>query len=194
MPEIITTLIASAGVGVAVAFLLKVLLKSGIEETVKINFSKHLESHKAHLSQEIEKLKLSLKKSETIFAQQLEALTKLRRVFRKLLPKKHHPDMDWDEACEEMANSFSAHADSIDEVICAYGAVLPKDVLTKLELAVSLATDGRFQFEWNSEKEDADATREAISTANELYECLKESVDLLQAAVDEQVSMQPDRA
>lgn len=102
--------------------------------------------------------------------------------------------MDWDEACEEMANSFSAHADSIDEVICAYGAVLPKDVLTKLEHAVSLATDGRFQFEWNSEKGDADATREAISTANELYERLKESVDLLQAAVDEQVNMQPDKA
>lgn len=169
------------------AFLVQTLVKSGIEEAIKLNFARHLEDYKSQLSREVERLKVSLKNSETFFSRQLEALTKLRRIFRRLVPKKRTPDMDWHEACEEMAHSFSLHADDLDEFLCAYGAVLPNEVLKKIESAISLATDGTFQFEWNSKACEPEASREAIETAEHLYEAVKEAVSALQEAVDAQV-------
>jgi hypothetical protein len=95
--------------------------------------------------------------------------------------------MDWYEACEEMAHSFSQHADDLDEFLCSYEAVLPNNVLKALEVAVSLATDGTFQFDWNSQEGLPDASREAIKTAEQLYETVRDAVSALQAAVDAQV-------
>lgn len=169
------------------AFLFRTLVKSGIEEAIKLNFARCLEDYKSQLSREVERLKVSLKNSETFFSRQLEALTKLRRIFRRIVPKKRSPDMDWHEACEEMAHSFSQHADDLDEFLCAYEAVLPNAVLKKIESAISLATDGTFQFDWNSKEGDPEASQEAIETANQLYEIIKEAVSALQGAVDAQV-------
>ena len=58
--------------------------------------------------------------------------------------------MEWYEACEAIAHSFSRHADDLDEFLCDYATSLPSDVLKSVESAILLATDGTFQFEWNS--------------------------------------------
>lgn len=177
----------SGASAVGAVFLLKTLVKSGIEEAVKLNFSRHLEDYKTQLTKEVEKLKSSLKNSEAFFARQLEALTKLRTIFRRLVPKKRTPDMEWYEACEEIAESFSKHADDLDEFLCLYGAVLPNEVLKKLEKAISIATDGTFQFDWNSVVGVPEASTEAVKSAEELYEIVKGAVADLQQTVDSQV-------
>jgi hypothetical protein len=154
---------------------------------VKLNYSRHLEDYKTQLTTEVEKLKSSLKNSEAFFTRQLEALTKLRTIFRHLVPKKRSSDMDWYEACEVIAESFSMHADALDEFLCLYGAVLPNDVLKKLETATSIATEGTFYFGWNSEAGVTEASREAIQSAEALYENVKDAVADLQKSVDSQV-------
>jgi hypothetical protein len=169
-------------------FLLKALVKSGIEEAVKLNFAQHLEQYKSELVKEVEKLRSSLKNSETLFSKQLEAVSKLRTILRHVLPKKRVPDMDWHDACVEIAESFSIHADALDDFVCMYGAVLPSRVLKLVESAATLATDGTFMFDWDSKSMDQpEPTREAIETAEKLYEALRSALDELQALVHSQV-------
>lgn len=169
------------------AFLIKVLVESGITKTVELNFNKHLETYKTTLSKELESLKSSLKNSEVFFVRQLEALSMLRSIFRKILPKRRTPDMDWYEACEEIAHAFSNHAERIHEYLCSYDAVLPSTVREKIEEAERIATDGTFQFEWNSKKGDAEPTDEAIKTAEELYNALNEAIKMFQGLIENQL-------
>jgi hypothetical protein len=169
------------------AFLIKTLVETGIKKTVELNFNKHLETYKTTLSKELESLKSSLKNSEVFFVRQLEALSMLRSVFRKILPKRRTPDMDWYEACEEIANSFSKHAERLHEYLCTYDAVLPAAVREKIEEAERIATDGTFQFNWNSQKSDAEPTDEAIKTAEELYNVLNDSITTFQTLIENQL-------
>ena len=189
----IESFLGGLGIGIFASigpvFLVKTLLKSGIEEAIKLNFAHHLEDYKSQISRELEKLKTSLKNAETLFSRQLEALTKLRRIFRRLVPKKRTPDMDWYEACEEMAYSLSQHADDLDEFLCCYEAVLPNDVLKNLDKAVSLATDGTFQFDQNlQEGIPPEPSGGVIKTAEKFYEMVRDAFYELQAAVDTQLA------
>lgn len=157
-------------------FLVKTLVKSGIEKAIEHNFSKKLESRKT-----------SLKKSEVYFTQQLEALSHLRTLHRKILPRRSHPDMDWDEACEGIAAGFSKHEEALAEFLCRYEAVLPKVVSSDIENAISHASDGGFEFVWNSKRGDAEPSSAAIKTASAMYDHIKRAVEHLQSHVDSQV-------
>jgi hypothetical protein len=179
--------VAAAVIAVAVVFVLRNAVKTSIEEGVKFGFSKALEEHKAQLTQEIEAAKTSLKFSETRFSKQFEALVALRRYFRRLLPKKSHPDMEWDEAMERVADRFSKHLDELEEFLFAHEAVLPTPVLERLEQAINKATDAQFEFDWNSKDEEAYARPEAIKLANGFYDDVKTAVEGLQKTVDAQM-------
>lgn len=185
--ETIMGILGTAGLtAIGGAFLVKTLVKSGIESAVKLNFDKHLESYKSELTGEIEKLRLALRKSETIFSQQFAALVELRRISRNLIPRKKHPDMEWEEALEDVASSFSTHAEVLDEFLCKHQAVLPDDVLRKIEHAANLANDGTFEFNWNR-NDGAEVTGRGIEIAQELYDGIREVSIQLQALVDSQV-------
>jgi hypothetical protein len=47
-------------------------------------------------------LKASLGKSQTLF----KALAALRRIFRGILPKKIHPNLEWNDASENISISL----------------------------------------------------------------------------------------
>jgi hypothetical protein len=162
--------------GGAVWLLVKSFVMRGIEEVIKLNFSRHLEVYKSQLTRELEQLKLSLRNTETLFHHQLKALTKLRRIYRHLKPKQSAPNMDWNEICGEIAQSFSTHADELDEFLCNYGAVLPNEVLINLESAIVLASDGKFQLGWDSRERVVFASEEAIKSADLLYKSVKAAV------------------
>lgn len=161
---------------IAAYFLVQTLVQSGIEKAVEHNFSKKLESQKS-----------SLKKSEVYFTQQLEALSHLRTLLRKMIPRKCHPDMEWDEACEQIAEGFSKHEDALSDFLCRYEAVLPKTVSSEIQLAISRASEGTFEFMWNSDRKDAEPTSAAIGSAGALYDHLKKAIEYLQVHVDTQV-------
>lgn len=185
--ETIIEIIGTAGLtAIGCALLIKALVKSGIKSAMKLNFDKHLERYKSELTGEIEKLRLTLRKSETIFSQQFVALVELRRIYRNLIPRKRHPDMKWPEALGDVADSFSAHADALDEFLCKHQAVLPNDVLKKIEHVANLAHDGTFEFTWNR-NDGAGITVRGMEIAEELYDGLREASIQLQELVDSQV-------
>ena len=195
MSDVLIWVLTNLGVGVVAAavitaaliFVLRNAIRSSIEEGVRFGFSKALEEHKAHLTQEIEAAKTSLKFSETRFSKQFEALVALRRYLRKLRPKKSHPEMEWDEAMEVVAGGFSKHLDELDEFLFAHEAVLPTPILQKLEQAINKATDGQFEFDWDSEDREASAGSKAIQLAEGFYDDIKAAVEELQRTVDAQM-------
>ena len=182
------TLAVSGASTVGVGFIFMTFAKKGIEKAVEHNFNKHLEDYKAKLNREMELLKTSLKNAETLFAKQLEAVTALRRFFRRLVPRKNDATMEWDEACSEIFHSFSQHADQLDEIVCSYGAILPATVLRELESAVSLATDGSLEWLRDTRTGDVEPSQEGLNTADRFYDVIKAAVTALQEVVDAQVA------
>lgn len=175
--ELIISTIATGGIaGLGAVFLLKSLVSTGIEEAVKLNFSRHIEDYKSQLT-----------KSEAFFLRQLDALAKLRAISRGIIPKKKFPDMEWHDACEIIAESFEEHADNIDAYLSLHSAVLPKKVLQKLESAATNATEGTFLFEWNPDRASSEPSVDAIRAADALYDGVKDAVSILQESVDSQI-------
>lgn len=172
------------------AFLIKVFVESGIKNVVKLNFDKQLESYKTTLSTELEGLKSSLKNSEVYFELQLKALTELRALYRKFLPRKTHPDMEWDEACREIADKFPAHADSLLGYLCGHEAVLPEVVREKVEQAHHMASEGRFEYSWDSKIEAALPTEEGERIANRLNDVLVEAIKSFQSILENKIGLQ----
>jgi hypothetical protein len=160
-------------------FLVKTLVKSGIEKAVEHSFNKRLEEDKT-----------ALKKSEVYFSLQLEALSRLRRILREMIPRKTHPDMDWHEACEVIAEGFSSHEKALSEFLWKYEAVLPKEVAKDVQSCLVRASEGTFQFVWNPERGYAQPTREATKTADKLHDALGDAIKRLQEHVDAQVGVE----
>ncbi|WP_444956786.1 hypothetical protein [Microbulbifer sp. ZKSA002] len=113
-------------------------------EKEKAQYSKELESIKSSLLKDSESYKIKLKKSEFIFEKQYEAASELVALVRQFLPPLSHPDMDWYEACDEIAHNFKSIIDSLERFLSKHGAILdetPKDLLSN---AIALASQHQF--------------------------------------------------
>lgn len=168
------------------SFLIKLLVGKGIESAIELNFDKHLETFKSELTKEVERLRLSLKNSEIFFSRQLSALTELRKMSRKMLPRKSHPEMDFHDACWDVATEFSKHADNLDEFLYNHEPVLPPEILKLVEKAAVLSNEGSFEYTVSNTSEPI-VSRRGIKMAEELYELVREATLSLQKAVDSQV-------
>lgn len=95
--------------------------------------------------------------------------------------------MDWEEACEGIAEGFSKHEEALVEFLCRYEAVLPKEASSDIQNAISHAGDGQFEFVWNSERGEVETTSAAIKSADAMYEHIHRAIEHLQSHVDSQV-------
>lgn len=199
MEDLIVSRVQEYGMGFVVfcvlvyfiSLLVRTFTKAAIEEGIKAELGRGLETYKQELVLELEKFRTALTKSQTVFQLQLQALTQLRTIFRKVIPKKRHPHEEWDSASERIAYAFERHANRLDLFLSAHGAILPFGIIAKVEAAVLIATDGAFQFVWDSDQEDVEPTAAAIQSADRFYETLKEAVDMLQKCVDQQLGQNP---
>jgi hypothetical protein len=121
----------------------------------KLFADRSLESHKADLGQETERLKgelakesethkLKLKKQELLFQKELEAASDFFALRRKIEPKYRHPDMDWGEALEDVVEAFAKSEDRLQSFAAKYGPVLSEDNRKDLDLATGIASDHKF--------------------------------------------------
>lgn len=78
-------------------------------EQEKANYSKELEKLKSEFTQNTERYKLQLKKSELFFQKQYEAATDFGKFFYSLLPDKTYVNMDWDDACKVITYDFQTY-------------------------------------------------------------------------------------
>jgi len=169
------------------AIMIRTFAKTSIEQAISAEFTKGLEKYRTELAGGLEQIKSTLVNAQSVFSHQLEGLTRLRTILRGVVPTKTHPDMDWHEACELIAASFSTHASALDGFLSEFSGFLPNDILMKVESAIVMAGDGRFEFSWDAIRSEAEPNREAIEIADKFYETLREAVNSLQAVVDDQI-------
>jgi len=177
--ETILTILGMVGfASVSMGFVLKTYLTTGIKESIGSIYKKKLEEHK-----------FLLKNSEKIFEYKLNASKALYKILHDILPKRNNPEMEWSEACEEIASSFSAHEKALDEFLCNYQSTLSDEILERVKRAVSACSDGGFEFYWSSSMDEPACSETGKDKADELYNALSEAVDLLRKEVNEMISL-----
>jgi hypothetical protein len=113
-------------------------------EGIRANYSQQLEALKTTFLLDVERRKTSLKKSEFIFQKEFEAASAMVALIRSIRPTLVHPDMDWYEACDEIARSFDRHERVLEAYLTAHGAVLEESVRDKVGTCIAIASGGKF--------------------------------------------------
>jgi hypothetical protein len=116
-----------------------------ILEGDKAKYANALEDLKTRYLQDTEKYKTSLKKSEFIFEKEYQAASEFVALLWSIHPTSEHQDMDWDEACDQIAFSFDKHETTLRRFLAKHGAVLSKETRNLLGRCISLAADGKFR-------------------------------------------------
>lgn len=132
------------------------LLSNRIVERVKSDLQKEVESHKT-----------SLRKSEFLFEKQYEAASEFIAMRQGFLPA-YRPDMDWHEACEDMAKHFDRIAKSLKAVVAKHGAVMSSETIETLTQCIGLAEEHQFGVHRD------EVSREAVTAADTVWTKLGE--------------------
>ena len=101
-----------------------------------------------------------------------------------MLPLPATPDEDWDEAAGHIANNWQKILEWLEAFLGEFEAFLPREVSDKLNRAANIAAEIRFEFDWISERQDAEPASTAIRKAGELHDEFTAAVRLLQENVD----------
>ena len=133
------------------AFLAKSLLEKLIvrdtkvfESELKAKTDAEIERLKSEMTRNIESYKIQLKKSEFLFEREYAAALKFTSIVRSIIPRPRWPDMDWDDAMQEVVDAFEQTERCLDAFLTSCGPVLNDDERTLLRSAISTATDGKF--------------------------------------------------
>lgn len=143
-------------------------------------FNRLLESHRNELNQTLEAHKMKLKKSEFLFQREFEATSELISVIRDILPHQNFPDMDWHEACNQMAHDFGNTEVKLDRFIAKHGAALHDEAVDKLVKCIGLAATKKFDIN------NGHVHPHANKGANDLYENLKDAEEIMLSKVRSQ--------
>lgn len=135
----------------------------------KAKYAVNLEAFKKELLLESESYKTRLKKSELIFAMELDAASALVALIRDISPTYTHSTMDWYDACNEIALNFGKIELLIGAYLRAHGAVLSESVKDLLSSCYGIA--GKNQFEIS----EGDVSCEANTAADSLHTKLKDA-------------------
>ena len=128
-----------------------------------------LETHRASLAKETETHKLTLKRQELLFARELEAADALMALWRKVWPQYSRPEMDWHEACEDVASRLGAVEHLLENYVERHSVAISGRVRERIESARSEAASEKF-FEDGS---DRNPPQSAIKAAERVLDDLK---------------------
>ncbi len=150
-----------------------------------------IEGHKAALNAELERLKnelakeselhkLKLRKAEILFDRELEAVAEFGTLYRQIMPRYSHPDMGWDDACDDVASRFTTIEEQLENYLTKHAPVLTEALREKLHHCKTTASHNKFT-EYEMPQDQAAATIKAA--AGELLEELKNAESGLFALV-----------
>ncbi|MBW2344362.1 MAG: hypothetical protein JRF53_10200 [Deltaproteobacteria bacterium] len=140
-----------------------------------------LENHKKELNKELSVFETRLKNSIFYFSRQFEALSALYELFYGLLPTKTHPEMEWEDACSEIALDFEQLEKDLNYYLAKHTAVLETDVIDLIREADHLCAEGKFEI-----GQGGTVTPRGLNMAEELYKKLSTATNMLRAHVDVQ--------
>ena len=128
-----------------------------------------IQNAKTRLDAEMESYKIKLKKSEFIFQKEFEAASELVALIRGFLPTYKHPQMDWHEACDEIAHDFNKIELRLDDYLSKHGAVLKENVVDLISVCIAIAAENKFAIT------SLEVPEVANDAANNLYNKLQEA-------------------
>lgn len=184
--ELSGVILASLGGGAAIVFgfssWLGKVWANRLMTKEKAEYAQELESLRSRLTQDTESYKIKLKKSEFIFQKEYEAASEFVALKRSFLPTYSHPDMDWYEACDEIAHDFHKIENALGAYLSKHGAVLKPVVKELLSHAIGVAGENKFEIT------SPEVPSAANEVANELYEKLERAETCLLEQVHSQSS------
>jgi hypothetical protein len=184
--ELSGVILGSLGGGAAIIFgfssWLGKVWANRLMEKEKAEYAQALESLRSRLTQDTESYKIKLKKSEFLFQKEFEAASEFVALKRSFLPTYSHPDMDWYEACDEIANDFHKIESELGAYLSKHGAVLKSEVKDLLSLSIGIAGENKFEIT------SPDVPSHANEAANELYNKLDKAEESLLLQVHSQSS------
>ncbi|PTU29128.1 hypothetical protein [Stenotrophobium rhamnosiphilum] len=130
-----------------------------------------------------ERFRTALKKSEFIFQKEYEAASALVALIRAIQPRYSHPDMDWHEACDDIALEFGPIEKKLENFLATHGAALSEKARDLLARTIGRAAEGKFDAVGPDQ-----VSQEANAQAEHLFEELQELEKMLVARVHEQAS------
>ncbi len=172
-----------AGVIALLAWPVKIWVERSMEK-VKAEHTKWLDEHKSQLTRDVESLKMKLAKSQFMFEKEYEALSALLTLQQELLPPHSHPDMNWYDACDEIARDFTDIERNIENYLIKHGAVLQKDIRDLLSEVIWLAGSNKFELLDNNA-----VPTTANRAADQLFDKLQEAAALIERNLKEQYDL-----
>jgi len=145
-------------------------------------YAEELAALRNRLTRETESYKIKLKKSEFIFQKEFEAASEFVAMVRKFLPTYSRPQMDWGDACDEIAQDFHKIEVALGMFLTKHGAVLQNDARDAICLCIAIAGEAKFEIT------SPDVPRAANQAASELYKKLQEVEQYLLNQVHSQAS------
>jgi hypothetical protein len=188
------------GGGVAVVFLLRYLGKlfakwvvdSALEEqktklgkdleVKKAELARELEDKKGEIARELELLKgeltrdtetykLKLRKQELFFAKEVEAASAFIELHHELRPPISSDDMEYEDACIELAGKLFAVEGELKRFRVKHGAALSADVRRDLDDLIATVGHAKFgELEYNSTLPPMKAAAEVLETLGNIEE------------------------
>jgi hypothetical protein len=147
----------------------------------KQKYAEDLESFKSRLTLSAESYKVKLKKSEFIFSREFDAASALVSLIRDISPQVTRPEMEWYDACDEMATAFDSIEKRLHEYLRSHGAIVPDEVRELVSRAFGLASHNKFS-------DGPDVSSEANEAAKKLFEALTSAETKMVTQVRSQVA------
>lgn len=170
--NVVLAIIASlGGGGIIVAGLAQYVGKiwaERIAERLRAENAKDLERVRSGFLKELEGYKTRLRKSELIFEKEVEAASEFVALVNGIYPERSRPEMDFHDACDDIAMSFSAIEGQLKSYLLQYGAILIEGDRDALEQAIVCAADGKFEI-----ADPEDISSRANQLAEKLYGLLR---------------------
>jgi hypothetical protein len=184
--EIAGVLLTTLGGGVVIVFAFSNWLgkvwANRLMTKEKAEYAQELESLRSKLTNDSERYKIKLKKSEFIFQRQFEAASEFVALKRSIMPSYSRPEMDFDDACEDIAHSFENIESKLHQYLSAHSAVVPDDAKNGISSAIGYAATGKFKIT------GVDVPSDAAELAASLLAKLDEAESSLLNQVHSQVS------
>jgi hypothetical protein len=149
----------------------------------KAKYAEQMEEFKKKLTFETESHKVRLKKSELLFAKEFDAASSLVSLIKDITPTYSHPQMDWHQACDEIAHSFGKIEGLLRNYIRTNGAVLTAEIKKLIAECEGIAGENNFDVV------DGDVPESANTAADALYKKLELAEAMILAQVRNQVTI-----
>lgn len=154
-----------------------------IAEKLRAENAKDLERVRSDFLRELESHKTKLRKSELIFEKEVEAASAFVAMVNVIYPEHSRPEMDFYDACDDIAMSFSPIENELKKYLLRYGALLVEGDRAMLEQSIAVAGQGKFEITGPEE-----ISTKANKLAENLYDLLRNLEISLIARIRNQAS------